>query len=75
MSRQKMAPAAESSIIIILIIILITLEALVHGVTQSNTTQVQINCKLTIGVYIISVTEFKINPLILLLKLPISNDC
>ncbi len=48
------------------------LEALVHGVI---TTQVQINCKLIVrGLYIISVTEFKINPSILLLELIVSND-
>ncbi len=48
-SRQKMAaPTAESSI---------HLEAPVHGVIQRNATQVQINCKLTIRVYIISVSN------------------
>ncbi len=44
-SRQKMAPAAESSIHLFIS------EELVHGVIQRNTTQVQINCKLTIRVY------------------------
>ncbi len=38
-----------------------------------NTTRVQINSKLTI-LYIISVTEFKINPLNVLLERTVSND-
>ncbi len=49
------------------------LEALVHGVIQRNKTRVQINSKLTI-LYIIFVTEFKINPLNVLLERTISND-
>ncbi len=70
-SCQKMAPAAESSIHSFY-------NARSSTVYKRNTTQVQIHFKLILklfnqSLYIISMTEFKINPLILL-ELPVLND-
>ncbi len=49
------------------------LEELVHGVIQHRYKLI-VNWLLGFIVYIISVTEFKINPSILLLELPVSNE-